>query len=104
MGAFLPPFVIILLTAPLLLPLIKNLGFDPIWFGIVLTINMELGLITPPVGLNLFVINGIAPDINFKELVWGVVPFIVIMGLFIVLLAIFPDIAMWLPNMMYQGH
>jgi tripartite ATP-independent transporter DctM subunit len=104
LGFFLPPVAIILMITPVIMPGILAHGFDPIWFGIVLTINMELGLITPPVGLNLFVINGIAPDINFKELVWGVVPFIVIMGLFIVLLAIFPDIAMWLPNMMYQGH
>jgi len=104
LGFFLPPVAIILMITPVIMPGILAHGFDPIWFGIVLTINMELGLITPPVGLNLFVINGIAPDINFKELVWGVVPFIVIMGLFIVLLAIFPEIAMWLPNMMYQGH
>lgn len=104
LGFFLPPVAIILMITPVIMPGILAHGFDPIWFGIVLTINMELGLITPPVGLNLFVINGIAPDINFKELVWGVVPFIVIMGLFIVLLAIFPELAMWLPNMMYQGH
>ena len=104
LGFFLPPVAIILMITPVIMPGILAHGFDPIWFGIVLTINMELGLITPPVGLNLFVINGIAPDINFRDLVWGVVPFIAIMGLFIVLLAIFPEIAMWLPNMMYQGQ
>jgi TRAP-type C4-dicarboxylate transport system permease large subunit len=73
-------------------------GFDPIWFGIVMTINMEMGLITPPVGLNLFVINGIAPDIPFGELMRGVMPYIVIMGLYILVLAIFPEIALWLPS------
>ena len=62
-GCFLPPVAIILMTAPTLLPIIERLGFDAIWFGIVLTINMEIGLITPPVGLNLYVINGIAPDV-----------------------------------------
>ncbi len=60
-GCFLPPAAIILMTTPILMPVITAAGFDPIWFGVILTINMELGLITPPVGLNLFVINGIAP-------------------------------------------
>jgi len=59
---------------------------------------MEMGLITPPVGLNLFVINGIAPDITFREIMRGVLPFIVIMSVYIVLLAVFPDIVMWLPD------
>jgi len=66
-----------------------------------MTINMEMGLITPPVGLNLFVINGIAPDIHFREIMWGVMPFIAIMAVYIVLLAIFPEIVMWLPGWLY---
>jgi C4-dicarboxylate transporter DctM subunit len=103
LGFFLPPVAIILMVTPVVMPGIIAHGFDPIWFGIVLTINMELGLITPPVGLNLFVINGIAPDISFKEITWGVVPFIIIMGLFIVMLAVFPDLVMWLPNLLYGG-
>ncbi len=103
LGFFLPPVAIILMVTPVVMPGILAHGFDPIWFGIMLTINMELGLITPPVGLNLFVINGIAPDITFKQIVWGVLPFIIIMGLFIVLLAVFPDIAMWLPRLLYAG-
>lgn len=103
LGFFLPPVAIILMVTPVVMPGVLAHGFDPIWFGIMLTINMELGLITPPVGLNLFVINGIAPDITFKQIVWGVVPFIIIMGLFIVLLAVFPDIAMWLPKLLYAG-
>ena len=63
---------------------------------------MELGLITPPVGLNLFVIKGIAPDIKFGEIGRGILPFIILMCLYIVLLAVFPDIVMFLPNMFYQ--
>jgi len=101
LGFFLPPVAIILMVTPVVLPGMLAHGFDPIWFGIVLTINMELGLITPPVGLNLFVINGISPDITFKQIVWGVVPFIVLMSLFIVLLAVLPQIVMWLPNLLY---
>ncbi|TRZ99143.1 MAG: TRAP transporter large permease subunit [Deltaproteobacteria bacterium] len=98
LGCFLPPVAIILMVTPVVMPGILAHGFDPIWFGIVMTINMEMGLITPPVGLNLFVINGIAPDITFREIMWGVLPFIVIMSFYIVLLAMLPEIAMWLPD------
>ena len=98
LGCFLPPVAIILMVTPVVMPGILAHGFDPIWFGIVMTINMEMGLITPPVGLNLFVINGIAPDIPFREIMRGVMPFIGIMAIYIVLLAMFPDIVMWLPD------
>jgi C4-dicarboxylate transporter DctM subunit len=102
LGFFLPPVAIILMVTPVILPAILAAGFDPIWFGIILTINMELGLITPPVGLNLFVIKGIAPDISFGEIARGIVPFIVIMCLYIVLLSVFPEIVTALPNMFYN--
>jgi C4-dicarboxylate transporter DctM subunit len=100
MGCFLPPVAIILMVTPVIMPGILANGFDPIWFGIVLTINMELGLITPPVGLNLFVINGIAPDISARDIVKGVLPFIYIMIADIALLAVFPEIVMFLPNLL----
>ncbi|WP_370262415.1 TRAP transporter large permease [Limnobacter sp.] len=102
MGFFLPPVAIILMLTPVILPPILAAGFDPIWFGIVMTINMELGLITPPVGLNLFVINGIAPDIKFGEILRGIIPFILIISGYIVLLAIFPEIVTWLPDQFYK--
>jgi tripartite ATP-independent transporter DctM subunit len=98
LGCFLPPVAIILMVTPVVMPGILAHGFDPIWFGIVMTINMEMGLITPPVGLNLFVINGIAPDITFREIMQGVLPFIAIMSFYIVLLAMIPEIVMWLPD------
>ncbi len=97
-GCFLPPAAIILMTAPILLPIIVQAGFDPIWFGIVLTVNMELGLITPPVGLNLYVINGIAPDVRLPTILWGSLPFMLCMVVAIVLLCVFPGIATWLPD------
>jgi tripartite ATP-independent transporter DctM subunit len=97
-GCFLPPVAIILMTAPTLLPIVEGLGFNSIWFGIILTINMEIGLITPPVGLNLYVINGIAPDVRLPTILWGSLPFVLCMVLGIVLLCLFPQIALWLPE------
>jgi C4-dicarboxylate transporter, DctM subunit len=98
LGFFLPPASIILMTAPILLPPLRAAGFDLIWFGVVMTIMMEMGLIHPPVGLNLFVINSIAPDIGFREIVLGTLPFVVLMALAVVLLCFVPGIATWLPN------
>jgi tripartite ATP-independent transporter DctM subunit len=97
-GFFLPPVAVILMSAPILLPIITTAGFDPIWFAVILTINMEIGLITPPVGLNLYVINGIAPDISLKKILMGSLPFVGCMVLAIVILCIFPGLATWLPD------
>jgi tripartite ATP-independent transporter DctM subunit len=97
LGFFLPPVSIILMTAPILLPPLKAAGFDLIWFGIVMTIVMEMGLIHPPVGLNLFVIRNIAPDISLGEVIWGVLPFVGLMLLAVVVLCLAPQIATWLP-------
>lgn len=97
-GFFLPPVAVILMTAPILLPVITGAGFDPIWFAVVLTINMEIGLISPPVGLNLYVINGIAPDISLKKILRGSLPFVACMLIAIVLLCLFPGLATWLPD------
>lgn len=99
-GFFLPPVAVILMAAPILLPVITAAGFDPIWFAVVLTINMEIGLISPPVGLNLYVINGIAPDIPLKTILIGSLPFVACMVVAIVLLCLFPGIATWLPDYM----
>lgn len=100
LGFFLPPVAIILFITPVLLPGLQAHGFDLVWFGVQMTILMEAGLIHPPIGLNLFVILGIAPEISLKELLWGVMPFIVLIVLFIVLISVFPQIVMWLPGRM----
>lgn len=97
-GFFLPPVAVILMAAPILLPIVTSAGFDPYWFAVVLTINMEIGLITPPVGLNLYVINGIAPDISLKTILWGSLPFVGCMVVAIILLSLFPVLATGLPN------
>ncbi|TAM46736.1 MAG: TRAP transporter large permease [Gammaproteobacteria bacterium] len=97
-GCFLPPVAIILMTAPILYPIVVQSGFDPYWFAVILTVNMEIGLITPPVGLNLFVINGIAPDVKLPTILRGALPFVLLMALGIVILCVFPGIATWLPD------
>jgi TRAP-type C4-dicarboxylate transport system permease large subunit len=99
-GFFLPPVAVILMTAPILLPIITAAGFDPYWFAVVLTINMEIGLITPPVGLNLYVINGIVPDVKLTTVLMGALPFVLLMILAIVILSVFPGIATWLPDVL----
>lgn len=97
-GFFLPPVAVILMTAPILLPIIIQSGFDPYWFAVIFTINMEIGLITPPVGLNLYVINGIAPDISLPTILKGALPFMLCMVLAIIILSFFPQIVTWLPE------
>jgi C4-dicarboxylate transporter, DctM subunit len=99
LGFFLPPVSIILMTAPIILPPIKAAGFDLIWFGVVMTIVMEMGLIHPPVGLNLFVIKNIAPDIPLSTVMWGALPFVFLMGVAILLVCFFPGIALLLPTL-----
>ena len=98
LGFFLPPVSIILMTAPIILPPLKAAGFDLIWFGVVMTIVMEMGLIHPPVGLNIFVIRNIAPDIPLADIIWGAVPFVILMMIAILLLCFVPEIATWLPK------
>ena len=101
-GCFLPPAAIILMTTPILMPILHAAHFDSIWFGVILTINMELGLITPPVGLNLFVINGITPDVKLGTILKGSFPFMMCMVLAIVILSVFPELATWLPAKVMQ--
>jgi tripartite ATP-independent transporter DctM subunit len=97
-GFFIPPAAIILMTAPILYPIIKAAGFDPVWFGVILTINMEIGLIHPPVGLNIYIVSSIAPDVPVTRIMWGTIPYVLCMMLQIVLLCAFPEIATWLPD------
>jgi C4-dicarboxylate transporter DctM subunit len=100
LGCFIPPAAVILMVAPLLLPIIQGLGFDPVWFAVIMTVNLEIGLVTPPVGLNLYVVKNIAPDIPMYQVLLGVTPFVIIDCLVIVILCLWPELALWLPNKM----
>ena len=99
-GNFMEPSAILLIMAPILFPIAMQLGIDPVHLGIIMVVNMEIGLITPPVGLNLYVINGIAPDVRLPTILWGALPFVICMVLAIVLLCLFPGLALWLPEVL----
>lgn len=98
LGCFLEGIGMVLVTVPILLPLVVANGFDPIWFGVLLVIVVEIGLIHPPVGMNLFVIRAQAPEISLPDMYRGVLPFLVAPFVLIALLLIFPEIALWLPR------
>jgi tripartite ATP-independent transporter DctM subunit len=99
LGFFLPPVSIILMTAPIILPPLRAANFDIIWFGIVMTIVMEMGLIHPPVGLNIFVIRNVAPDIPLRDVIFGTLPFVLLMMLAVLVLCFVPGIATYLPDL-----
>lgn len=101
LGFFVPPVSVILMTAPIILPPMRAEGFDLVWFGVMMTITMELGLIHPPVGLNLFVIKNVAPDIPLRTVVTGVLPFVGLIVGAIVLLCFVPQIATAFPSFVF---
>ena len=100
LGCILESISIIFITLPILYPIIMKLGFDPIWFNVVMSINLELALITPPVGMNLFVLQGISPESKMTDIVKGVIPFAGAMALEILVLCFVPSIATWLPGVL----
>jgi TRAP-type C4-dicarboxylate transport system permease large subunit len=99
LGFFLPPVSIILMTAPIILPPLRAAHFDIIWFGIVMTIVMEMGLIHPPVGLNIFVIRNVAPDIPLRDVIFGTLPFVLLMMVAVLILCFVPEIATGFPDL-----
>ena len=89
-----------LMTLPVTFPIVQALGFDAIWFGIALVMMIEVGLITPPVGIILFVLRGISGDVALKEIVYGVLPFVGLILLNVLMIYCFPEIVSWLPDQM----
>jgi len=100
LGCFMEGLAIMVLTIPIVFPLILDMGFDPIWFGVIITLVMEMSLITPPVGINVFIISGIAKDVPMYTIFRGVLPFWVAMLVLIILLILFPQLALFLPQTM----
>ena len=89
-------------TIPIVFPLIMHLGIDPVWFGIFLVLMMEISLITPPVGMNIYVVQGVRGHGSVKDIFVGVAPFVVTMLLFIVFITFFPKVVTWLPNLLFN--
>jgi tripartite ATP-independent transporter DctM subunit len=100
LGCLMDALAMIILTVPIIFPVIKELGFDPIWFGVIIVMTVELGLIHPPVGMNIFVIKSVIEDVKISTIFYGVLPFIVTDLLRLVILIVFPIIALWLPSRM----
>jgi C4-dicarboxylate transporter DctM subunit len=100
LGCVMDGIAMVLITVPIFFPLVQSLGFDPIWFGIVVVIMVEAGLITPPVGMNVFVIKGIAEDIPMYSIFRGIVPYLLATAILLILLFVWPQIALFLPSTM----
>lgn len=101
MGMLMDALPMMMLTVPIFLPIMKQLGFNPVWFGVVIIMVMQLGLITPPVGSSCYVISGIAKDVPLTKIFKGAFPFCIPLLLSILIITIFPQIALWIPGMMY---
>lgn len=100
LGCLMDAMAMVILTVPIVFPVMMAMGFDPIWFGIIVVMTVELGLIHPPVGMNVFVIKSVIPDVTFSTIFKGVIPFIITDLIRLVILIAFPVIALWLPSRM----
>ena len=104
LGMFLDPAGIIMLTTPIFVPIVTDLGFDPLWFGILFVINMEMAYITPPFGFNLFIMKGIVPsNIDMTDIYRSIIPFVALQTVCLILVMLFPQLATWLPGLMVNG-
>jgi C4-dicarboxylate transporter, DctM subunit len=99
-GCFMDSLAMIMLTIPIFYPVAMNLGYDPIWFGVIVVLVTEMGVLTPPVGVNVYVVHGIAKDVPLETIFKGITPFVITLLLFTGLLIAFPQIALILPGMM----
>jgi C4-dicarboxylate transporter DctM subunit len=100
LGCLMDALAMIILTVPIVFPVIKALGFDPIWFGVIVVMTVELGLIHPPVGMNIFVIKSVIEDAKISTIFYGVMPFIITDLIRLAILVAFPILALWLPSHM----
>ena len=102
LGCFMDGTSLMLVTLPIVFPIIDALGFDPIWFGIALVLLIEMGMLTPPVGLNVYIIHGLRPEHPLSEVFLGIMPFFLMLAIGLTVLTIFPIIATWLPARMMK--
>jgi len=103
MGTFLDDTAMLVIVAPLYVPLVKVLGFDPVWYGVLYTITCQIAYMTPPFGYNLFLMRAMAPkEISLVDIYRSIIPFVLIMTLALTLVMVFPQIALWLPEYVYS--
>ena len=98
LGTLVDAASLLLVVTPVLVPVVTPLGFDPLWFGVLLVMNLELAVITPPVGLNLFAMKSVVPDIPLKAIIRGVIPYIILEFALLMVMVWVPEIATWLPS------
>ncbi len=102
LGMFLEGYSILVLTLPIVIPIVKSLNYDLVWFGVIMVVLLEMGLISPPVGINVFVVKGLVPDVSMGKIFSGILPFWIAMGVCVALLIAFPEIALFIPNSMVK--
>jgi TRAP-type C4-dicarboxylate transport system permease large subunit len=99
LGMFVDAVSLIVVTTPILIPLIKGLGYDPLWYGIILVMNLEMAVVTPPVGLNLYTLRGVCPFLSIEEIIRASLPFVGIQFIGLLIFVFFPELALWLPGL-----
>ena len=102
LGCFFDSLSMLVLTLPFVSPIVKNLGFDFIWFGVLYVVLAEIGLVTPPFGLNLFVLKGVVPKYEITYIFAGTLPFLIPTAILLALLILFPELALWFPRFLYS--
>ncbi len=100
LGMIVDAVSLIVVTTPVLLPLVTALGYDPLWFGIVMVLNLEIAVVTPPVGLNLYALRGVCPELSVEEIIKSALPFVAVQFLVLMLFVFFPGLSLWLPGLM----
>ena len=100
LGMLVDAVSLIVVTTPILLPLITTLGYDPLWFGIVLVMNLEIAVVTPPVGLNLYALRGVCPMLSVEEIIRAVIPFVFVQFIMLMIFVLFPGLSLWLPGLL----
>jgi C4-dicarboxylate transporter, DctM subunit len=102
-GCFIDAMALIMLVIPILYPVVLQLHYDPIWFGVVIVLISQIAVITPPVGVNVYVLKGIAPDVPISDIFQGTFPFLAAMVVLLILVVIFPDLVLWFPRLFYAN-
>jgi len=101
-GTCIDGIILVILTTPIFFPIVVNIGYDPIWFGVMMTMSVTMGLITPPVGMGVFIAHSVAPEVPLKEIFKGCMPFLLMIFLCTILLVIFPKIVLFLPDLIMK--